>query len=335
MHLSILVVSRTAVLISSMLNSLKDALHLPGEEVEVLCSWNGDAAEEASIENTSGYEFLVANRTPYHFASNMNALADKANGDVLLLINDDVVLDAHSVDAGLSCLSDHPNTGLVGARLRDHEGRLTHAGILFDRRHSPYHQLDRLIGSEHHAVLGEPRPVPATTGAAMLIRREHFNALRFNSDYRVCGEDIELCLALRQQLDLNVVYCPRFSGEHGGEATRSHQENQGGNSEDLTRIRGLHERFLHTATRDQLRVELAASVAEADALRSLEAHRSHESQKISEVLAQLNTLTQLKQDAENNLEIKTELNHLRDQTHALQLARLKLEQKLKQAERGA
>ena len=327
MRLSILVVSRTADLLSNMLDSLKDALHLPEEEVEVLCSWNGDAAEEGCIDNASGYEFLIANRTPYHFASNMNALADKANGDVLLLINDDVLLDAHSVDVGLSCLSDHPNTGMVGARLRDREGRLTHAGILFDRRHSPYHQLDRLIGSEHHAVLGEPRPVPATTGAAMLIRREHFQTLRFNSDYKVCGEDVELCLAMRQQLHLNVVYCPRFSGEHDGEATRSHEENQGGNSEDLTRMRGLHERFLSAANQDQLRVELTASVAEADALRSLEAHRSHEGQEISAILAQLKQAG----DAESN----RGTNHWEDQTHALQLARLKLEQKLKQAERGA
>ena len=327
MRLSILVVSRTAALLSSLLNSLKDALHLPEEEVEVLCSWNGDAEQESYIVNTSGYEFLVANRTAYHFASNMNALADKANGDVLLLINDDVLLDAHSVDEALSCLSEHPNTGLVGARLRDQTGRLTHAGILFDRRHSPYHQLDRLIGSEHHAVLGEPRPVPATTGAAMLIRREHFQTLRFNSNYKVCGEDVELCLAMRQQLQLNVMYCPRFSGEHGGEATRSHEENQGGNSEDLTRMRGLHERFLNTANRDQLRVELAASVAEADTLRSLEAHRSHEGQEISAILAQLKQAG----DAECN----RGTNHWEDQTHALQLARLKLEQKLKQAERGA
>ena len=313
MRLSILVVSRTAALLSSMLDSLKDALHLPRAEVEVLCSWNGNKAGEASIDNTSGYEFLIANRTPYHFASNMNSLADKANGDVLLLINDDVMLDAHSIDAALSCLSDHPNTGMVGARLRDREGRLTHAGILFDVRHSPYHQLDRRIGSEHHAVLGEPRPIPATTGAAMLIRREHFQTLRFNSDYKVCGEDVELCLAMRQQLQLNVVYCPRFSGEHGGEATRRHEEDQGANSEDLTRMRGLHERFLKTANRDQLKVELAASVAEADALRSLEA--------------------ELKQarDPENN----RGTNRWEDQTHALQLARLKLEQKLKQAERRA
>ena len=314
MRLSILVVSRTADLLSNMLDSLKDALHLPEEEVEVLCSWNGDAAEEACISNTSGYEFLVANRTPYHFASNMNALADKANGDVLVMINDDVLLDANSVDAALNCLSDHPNTGLVGARLRDREGRLTHAGILFDQRHSPYHQLDRLVSSEHHAVLGDPRPVPAVTGAAMVIRREHFQALGFNCKYQVCGEDVELCLALRGQLELNVVYCPRFSGEHSGEATRSNEKDQGSNSEDLTRMRGLHERFLSTTSSDQLRNELTANAREADILRST-------------------ILAQGKQALDTK--ISADKNHWEDQTHALQLARLKLEQRLKQAERRA
>ena len=314
MRLSILVVSRTAALLSNMLNSLKDALHLPAEEVEVLCSWNGDAGEEACIANTSGYEFLVANRTPYHFASNMNALAEKANGDVLLLINDDVLLDAHSVDAALSCLIEHPNTGMVGARLRDCEGRLTHAGILFDRRHSPYHQLDRLVSSEHHAVLGDPRPVPAVTAAAMVIRREDFQTLGFNNKYKVCGEDVELCLALRGQLGLNVMYCPRFSGEHSGEATRSNEEDQGGNSEDLTRMRAIHKQFLSTTSSDQLRSELTANAIEAQILRST-------------------LVVQGKQALETK--ISANKNHWEDQTHALQLARLKLEQKLKQAERRA
>lgn len=308
MRLSILVVSRTAGLLNKMLSTLKDAVHLPGEEVEVLCSWNGDAEEESRIDNPSGYEFLVANRAPYHFASNMNALADKANGEVLLLINDDVLLDPNSVDAAMSCLSDYPSTGLVGARLRDREGSLTHAGILFDRRHSPYHQLDRLVSSEHHAVLGDPRPVPAVTGAAMLIRRKHFQALGFNTEYRVCGEDVELCLALRRQFELNVMYCPRFSGEHGGEATRSNEDDQGGNSEDLTRMRGLHERFLNTTSNDQLRIELTANAIEADVLRS----------------------TILTQSSSNSNDKDWE-----DQTHALQLTRLKLEQRLKQAERRA
>lgn len=332
MRLSILVVSRTASLVSTLLSSLNEAVHLPSEDVEVLCSWNGGSEEEARIKNESRYEILIANRTAYHFASNMNALADKANGDALLLINDDVLLDHNSIDEALGCLDEQPNTGLVGARLRDREGWITHAGILFDRRHSPYHQLDRLIGSEHHAVLGEPRPVPAVTGAAMVIRREHFQSLRFNTDYQVCGEDVELCLSLRGQLKLNVVYCPRFSGEHGGEATRRLEEDQRGNSEDLTRMRALHQRFLNTSSDDQLRIELSASVNEADVLRSLEAHRHQESQEISEILA---ILKKKIEKSASDPAINAELTHLREQTYALQLSRLKLEQKLKRANQGA
>ena len=79
-------------------------------------------------------------------------------------------------------------------------------------------------------------------------------------------------------------------------------------------MRSLHERFLNTANRDQLRIELCASVAEADALRSFEARRLQERQEHSG---------------------GGDADHWKNQTYALQLARLKLEQKLKQAERGA
>ena len=163
-------------------------------------------------------------------------------------------------------------------------------------------------------MLGDPRPVPAVTGAAMVIRREHFQVLGFNTDYRVCGEDVELCLALRRQFELNVVYCPRFSGEHGGEATRSNEENQAGNSEDLTRMRMLHERFLNTTSNDQLRIELKANAIEADVLRST-------------ILAQAKQVSDTLNSGKHN--------HWEDQTHALQLARLKLKQRLKQVERRA
>ena len=113
---------------------------------------------------------------------------------------------------------------------------------------------------------------------------------------------------------LNIIYCPQFSGEHGGEATRSEQDNQQGNSEDLTRLRSLHARFLENASQEQLRIELEASVAEANTLRSLQIDRQHEKFKPLE---------------------NSKVSHWEQQTHALQLARLKLEQKLKQAERGA
>ena len=336
MRLSILVVSRTAALLNRMLSSLASATTLNGLGVEILCSWNGSEDAESEIENNSGYELLIAQRDPYHFASNMNGLAAKANGDLLLIINDDVILDSGSVDNAIQCLESSPHIGLVGARLRDGEGLLTHAGILFDSRHSPYHQLDRKVAAEHQLVLGESRPVPAVTGALMLIRRNHFASLRFGTEYRVCGEDVGLCLDLRLKLELEVWYCPDFSGRHDSESTRATIPNQQGNAEDLSTMRQLHREFLEAAKKPQLRQELAASIAEAEALRSLEAHRQQEGKQISSILGYLNEkktqaasspddIKALKDDIKA---LKEELRHWRDNSHALQLQRLQLEQKL-------
>ena len=100
MRLSILVVTRTAQLINRLLASLQDATNLPASEVEVLCSWNGVRTEEQAISNISPYELHLACRDPYHFARNNNALADQARGELLLIINDDVVLDPGSIEPG-------------------------------------------------------------------------------------------------------------------------------------------------------------------------------------------------------------------------------------------
>ena len=327
MRLSILVISRTPSLLSSLLASLAGATDLPGLEVEILCSWNGSKESETEIDNRSGYELLIAQREPYHFARNMNGLTLKANGELLLLINDDVELDKGSIDTAIRCLIEHSDAGLIGGRLRDAKGKLIHAGILFDSHHSPYHQLDRQIAAEHHAVMGYPSIVPAVTGALMLMKREHFKSLKFQTAYKVCGEDIELCLDLRQTFKLTIWYCPDFSGRHDSESTRSQTTDQQGNSEDLTRMRQRRREFLEAATQLHLNEELSASVAEAEALRSLETHRQNEGEEISKLLSALKDV----KDAEEDNPLKREIQHWREQSHALQLTRLRLEKELKEA----
>ena len=112
-----------------MLESIATATELPSGEVEILCSWNGADISEQEIVNRSGYEFLIAQRDAYHFARNMNQLAKHANGDVLAFLNDDLILDKGSLDAGLSCLSKDVSTLCVGALLRTPDGKLQHGGM--------------------------------------------------------------------------------------------------------------------------------------------------------------------------------------------------------------
>ena len=44
----------------------------------------------------------------------------------------------------------------------------------------------------------------AVTGALQWIRRDDFQRIRLNEAYKVCGEDVELCLDVQQTLGKQV-----------------------------------------------------------------------------------------------------------------------------------
>ncbi len=311
MRLSVLVVSRTAEFLNEFLSSIANATTLEATEVEILCSWNGSNEEQEKIHNSSGYEFLIANRDSYHFATNINALAKKANGEIILIINDDILLDSCSIDEAITCLCNEKEAGLVGARLRNQTGALTHAGIVFDYRNSPYHQLDRLVDSELKNLINQNLVMPAVTGAFMLLKKEIFLELKLNEEYKVCGEDVELCLNIRQKFALKIFYCPRASGIHEMESTRKTSPNQEGNDEDLTRLRMIRSQFLQNANTNQLLDEIYAQSRESSILRSIATGDLPPSQA--------NEIMKNHEKETKNWQAKF---------HALQLNRLEQEQKL-------
>ena len=222
MQVSILVVSRTPDLLNRFCTSLNQASSLHGMEMEILCSWNGSKDDEARINNSSRYDLHIAQRVPYHCSGNMNGLAAKAGGEVLMLANDDLILDAGCVDAGLNLLNSSPEIGLVGALLRDQHDLVSHAGINFDPRCSSYHLLDRMLKSSELATLPST-PVGAVTGALQWIARQDFQQHPFNETYNVCGEDVELCIDVQQDLKKQVWLCTEATAIHEAETTRSQE----------------------------------------------------------------------------------------------------------------
>ena len=239
-----------------MLKSLTTATNLPNSEVEILCSWNGTQASEAKIVNRSGYEFLVAQRDPYHFASNINQLAQNANGDVLAIVNDDLILDQGSLDAELSCLSNDISTLCVGALLRTPSGHLQHGGMAFDSQNTPYHIAEGCKNVTTTLKGLAPFEVPCVTGALILIRRSTFRKQPFEESYQRCGEDVQLNLDLREKLKGKVMLCPGMSGIHIESATRSENNETGNTSEDLVKMRTRRRLFLEKASSEMLKAEL-------------------------------------------------------------------------------
>ncbi|NKB73957.1 MAG: hypothetical protein GKR83_05500 [Synechococcus sp. s2_metabat2_7] len=279
MQVSILVVSRTPELLNRFCASLDQASSLPAMEMEILCSWNGSKADEARIHNSSRYDLHIAQRVPYHFSGNMNGLAAKAGGEVLMLANDDLILDASCVDAGLRLLNSNPDIGLVGALLRDQDDLISHAGINFDPRFSSYHLLDRMLSSSELADIPSA-PVGAITGALQWIARQDFQQHPYNTAYKVCGEDIELCMDVQQALKKQVWLCTEATAVHEAETTRSKDESQAGNSEDQIRLRARVKAFIEQASKKQLKVLLMQQQRESMHLRDLVAGQLGEELKL-------------------------------------------------------
>lgn len=263
---SVLVVSRTPALLNQLLRSLDDAYAGPADSIEVLVSWNGTREAEAAIQ-AGRLPVAIAQRDPYHFASNMNGLARQARGDVLVLVNDDVIADRGSVDAALTALERDPGVGIVGARIRTSKGALAHAGIHFTAYGSPYHQLEGLVDGDH-PVNHQQTLVPAVTGAFMALSRADFLQLELAESFQVCGEDVLICLRMRQELHKQILFCPAMGAIHDAESTRKQTDGQNNVADDNKRLRAGWLELMQRADTETLKIELKAAQTEAEHLRS-------------------------------------------------------------------
>ena len=143
MLLSILVISRSQDLLSQMLNSISKATSLGIDELEIICSWNGSKINEKKIINNIFYNFNIVQRDKYHFAKNINSLSRKALGEILLIINDDIILDPKSIDNAIDHIKNQKNVGLIAGNLRYEDGLIQHIGISFDKYNNPYHKFEK------------------------------------------------------------------------------------------------------------------------------------------------------------------------------------------------
>jgi GT2 family glycosyltransferase len=159
---------------------------------------------------------------PFNFAALNNAAAAEAEGDVLLLLNDDtevlhadwlVELVSHAV---------RPDVGAVGARLLYPDGTVQHAGILLGPRGAATH-VGRHAASASPGYLGQlacVRDLSAVTGACMAVRREAFHAVGgMDERLAVTWNDVDLCLRLRAA-GLRVLWTPHATLLHREGATR-------------------------------------------------------------------------------------------------------------------
>jgi GT2 family glycosyltransferase/glycosyltransferase involved in cell wall biosynthesis len=134
------------------------------------------------------------------FAAACDHGAREARGDILALLNNDLVVSPGWLPPMLAALS-RPRVGLVGnVQRRVSDGAVDHAGIAVDAAGKIAH-VRRL---PRHAR--GTRAAFAVTGACCLVRRADFLVLGgFDTAFKNGGEDIDLALKLRARGQRTVV----------------------------------------------------------------------------------------------------------------------------------
>ncbi len=270
-----------------MLLSISNATSLNKNNVEILCSWNGSNFDESKITNRSGYNFTIAEREKYHFATNINSLSKQANGEILLLINDDIILDKCSIDYAIDQLLNNDQIGLVTGKLRYKNGMIQHAGITFDCKHIPYHRFEKLIKSNSELISKENQIISAATGALIFIKKALFLEIGFNEKYEICGEDIELSLDLREKKDYIILFSPKVSGIHLSSATRKKNNQYGNSINDLERMKQRRECFINRVSKDQLIHELNDLTNQIYVLEKIELKRNRLKKFLKKIVKKL------------------------------------------------
>jgi O-antigen biosynthesis protein len=193
------------------------------------------------------------------FAGANNAAAALARGRKLLLLNSDVLPDRPGWLGTMSAFFDAtPGIGALSPKLLYEDDSLQHAGMYFlkapgaavwENMHY-FKGLNRTTPAANVA-----RPVPAVTGACLMIERERYEELGGLRGQFVQGdyEDSDLCLRLRD-LGLESWYVP--------DAELYHLEAQSYPSE-LRRLTSAYNTWLHSHLWSD---QIAALMADAEAV---------------------------------------------------------------------
>ena len=188
---------------------------------------------------------------PFNFSAINNFAVDRANGDIVLLLNNDIeVID----DGWLTELVSHaakPGNGAVGAKLLYPDRTIQHAGVVVG-----------FGGVAGHIGLHQPRDFPgqmsrcrvaqnmtAVTGACLAVRKSvYLEAGGLDAqNLKVAFNDIDLCLKVAARGYRNV-WTPHAELIHHESASRGYEDTP----EKQARFAG-EARFMMTKWGDTLR----------------------------------------------------------------------------------
>jgi O-antigen biosynthesis protein len=200
---SIVILPRSGHLLARCIDSIR--MLTPYPELEILLVDDGGFRPpmRRMVNERPGWLTLLENRQDISDSAQRNFAAQKASGDVLCFLSDDVeVLSASWLHELVGMLS-HPGIGCVGAKLLYPDLRIQSAGTVLGiggTVGSPHRLFFERFGNGYAGHLRLARCPSAVSWAAMAIRRDLFNEVGGFSEEHFSGVfgDVDLCLRLNE-----------------------------------------------------------------------------------------------------------------------------------------
>jgi O-antigen biosynthesis protein len=166
---------------------------------------------------------LVPYDDEFNFSAKINLGARHGEGEHLLLLNDDMEVIAPDWIERLAMYSELAGIGAVGGRLLLEDGRIQHAGILFENGGYPghiYRGFSRDFAGYSNNVLVAQNYL-ATTGACLMTPRGAFDDVGgLDTGFPLNYNDMDYCLKLGAN-GLRTVYDPDTVLHHFESSSRS------------------------------------------------------------------------------------------------------------------
>jgi len=195
------------------------------ENYEIVCV--ADASTDASLltelsRAAAGRLRVVTYDEEFNFAAKINLGAKHSEGELLLLLNDDMEVVTPDWIERLAMYARHPGIGAAGARLLWEDGRLQHAGVIFENGlpgHIYRGYSGEFKGYSNNACVAQN--YLAVTGACMMTSAASFDRVGgFSPELPVNYNDVDYCLKLRAE-GMRVVYDPDTVLFHFESSSRS------------------------------------------------------------------------------------------------------------------
>jgi O-antigen biosynthesis protein len=181
--------------------------------VEIIIVDNGSTDQTPALAQQVGSVTLIANHANMGFAHAVNQGLHQAHGDILVLMNQDVVAQPHWLEPIHQRFASEPSIGVVGSKLLYPDGRVQHAGG---------HLLEPAWEGIHYTNDSPTNRIDFVTGAVFAIRRSCWQAVGDFDEgfFPAYFEDVDYCLRVRK-LAWQIAYEPKSILFHHESASRN------------------------------------------------------------------------------------------------------------------